>query len=240
MMKDVPYENKISQPLRRLLFSLLAQSMVFFLFFISTAAHADSVPTPTPVPPGGLQTTTSLSLPPGYEVLMQGSRPCRLRGQSPLIIYSNDDRFQQVFQHATETWNSAARILGLTPFFARTGNPSEADVTLDWSSRGLPPTAAGAVWWSSGEGVERVKGITMEPNTRLPEGNLAEILMQELGHVTGLGHSQDSRDIQYQAIHRQRYPSLSSVHLTERDMQALAWLYSQRNFVPIVGLRQIP
>jgi hypothetical protein len=227
-MKALSHGNEIGLPSRRLLVSLIAQSMAF-LFLLSVvvpAAHADiSIPS---------------ALPEGYEVLMHGSRPCRLQGKSPLLIYSNDDRFHQVFQFSVEIWNSAARIQGIAPPFACAGSPSEADVTLDWSGQGLPSSAAGAVWWSTGEGVERVKGITMEPNTRLPEGNLAEILIQELGHVTGLGHSRDDGDIMHLNISPQRYPCLSSVHLSTRDMQAFAWLYSQQTFVPIVGIRQAP
>ncbi|MDQ7826977.1 MAG: matrixin family metalloprotease [Candidatus Eremiobacteraeota bacterium] len=225
-MNTFSYENRTGHPLRRLLLSLITQTMVFLLFMsaVPAAAQAD--------------TSASSALPGGFEVLRQYGRPCRLQGQSPLLIYSNDDRFRQVFLYAIESWNNAARSLGMAPLFAGAGSLSEADVTLDWSGKGLPPYAAGGVWWYSGDEVERVKGITMEPNTRIPEGNLAEILMQELGHVIGLGHSQDSGDIMYQAMHRHRYPSLSSVHLTQRDMQAFAWLYSQQAFVPILGIRQ--
>lgn len=225
-MKTFSDRNEIGPPLRKLLLSLLAKFMAFFLFLSigATAARADI--------------SSSLVLPEGFEVLMLGGRPCRMQGQSPLLIYSNDNRFQHVFQYAMESWNSAARSIGMASLFAGAGSSPEADITLDWSGQGLPPYAAGAVWWLTGEGVERIKGITMEPNTGLPEGNLAEILMQELGHVTGLGHSRDNRDILYQAMHRHRYPFLSSVHLTPRDMQAFTWLYSQQTFVPIVGIRQ--
>ncbi|GEM_PF-2105179 len=226
-MNTISYRNENGPPLRRSLLSVIAKSMAYFflLSFLSTAAHADN--------------STSSVLPEGFEVLKHYGRPCRLQGQSPLLIYSNDDRFHQIFQYAVESWNNAARSIGMAPLFACAGSPSEADVTVDWSGQGLPSFAAGAVWWVTGDGVERIKGITMEPNTRLPEGNLAEILMQELGHVVGLGHSLDNRDILYKDMHRHRYPSLSSVHLTERDMQAFAWLYSQQIFVPIVGIRQV-
>jgi hypothetical protein len=228
IMDTFSHRNEKGQPLRVLLLSLLFHSMafLFFLVVMSTAARADI--------------STSPALPSGYEVLMQGGRPCRLPGKSPLLIYSNDDRFHQVFQFSVEIWNSAARIQGIAPPFACAASPSEADVTLDWSGQGLPSSAAGAVWWLTGEGVERVRGITMEPNTRIPEGNLAEILIQELGHVTGLGHSRDDGDIMHLNISPQRYPYLSSVHLSTRDMQAFAWLYSQQTYVPIIGVRQAP
>jgi len=218
--------NENGQPLMRVLLSFLAKSLAFFFLLsnLSTAAHADI--------------SASSSLPEGFEVLKHYGRPCRLQGQSPLLIYSNDDRFYKILLYAIESWNSASRSIGMAPLFACAGSASEADVTIDWSGNGLPSYAAGAVWWVSGEGVERVKGITMEPNTRLPEGNLAQILMQEMGHVVGLGHSQDNRDIMYQSMHRHRYPSLSAVQFTGRDMQALAWLYSQQTFIPIVALRQ--
>jgi predicted Zn-dependent protease len=196
----------------------------FFLSLLPAPAYADI--------------TASPALPGGFEVLMQGGRPCRLQGKAPLLIYSNDDRFYRVFMYALESWNNAARTIGIVPLFACAGSPREADVTVDWSGQGLPSYAAGAVWWLSDEGAERVKGISMEPNTRLPEGSLAEILMQELGHVVGLGHSSDSRDILYKDMHRHRYPSLSSVKFTQRDLQAFAWLYSQQAFIPILGLRQ--
>lgn len=225
-MKVFSCRNENGEPLMRLLLSLLAKSMAFFFLLsnLSTAAHAD--------------VSATTGLPEGFEVLKHYGRPCRLQGQSPLQIYSNDDRFYQVFKYAIESWNSAARSIGKPPLFAFAGSASEADVTVDWSGKGLPSYAAGAVWWVSGEGIERVKGITMEPNTKLPEGNLAEILMQEMGHVVGLDHSQDNRDIMYQSMHRHRYPSLSAVQFTGRDMQALAWLYGQQTFIPIVGIRQ--
>ncbi|MHC9544855.1 MAG: matrixin family metalloprotease [Vulcanimicrobiota bacterium] len=225
-MKIYSNRNENGQPLMRLLLSFIVKSMAFFFLLsnLSTAAHADI--------------STSTGLPDGFQVLRHYGRPCRLQGQSPLLIYSNDDRFYKILLYAIESWNSAARNIGMATLFASAGSAAEADITIDWSGKGLPSYAAGAVWWVSGEGVERVKGITMEPNTRIPEGNLAEILMQEMGHVIGLDHSQDNRDIMYQSMHRHRYPSLSSVKFTGRDMQALAWLYSQQTFIPIVGIRQ--
>lgn len=247
-----PYRNKNGQALRGLRISIIVKIMIlfFFLTIVSTTSYADVsigkdkfVITLSALrrfsslePQDELQAFAEPVLPDGFEILTLGDKPCRLKGQLPFLIYSNNDRFDRVFHYAIDSWNNAARSIGIKPVFASVASPSEADVTLNWSNKGLPSYAAAGVWWFTGDDAIIITRIVIEPNTSIPEGNLAEILMQELGHITGLGHSSDNHDIMYEAMHRKRYPSLSSVQLTQRDLQAFAWLYTQNPFFPITGL----
>lgn len=131
------------------------------------------------LPQGDQSPSSSLLLPDGFEVLMQKSRPCRLQGRTPFLIYSNDSRFQRVFRYAIDSWNNAAQSIGIKPLFEAAVNAAGADTTLDWPAK---------------------------------------------------------RDVMYHGMHTNRYPSLSSVQLTQRDIQALRWLYNQQTFVIIVGI----
>lgn len=59
--------------------------------------------------------------------------------------------------------------------------------------------------------------------------------MQELGHVLGLAHSEDRRDVMSHLMPTRRMYDSSAARLTERDRAALTWLYTQSEWVPILG-----
>ena len=59
-----------------------------------------------------------------------------------------------------------------------------------------------------------------------------ETLLQEMGHVLGLGHSEIGTDIMY---HRARNycPNLDLLAVSDRGKQMLIWLYNEKTYVPI-------
>lgn len=189
---------------------------------------------PAPAPPAPPTWNGSRELPAGYSVLTSLDRPCRV-ARPPFCVYTNGRG--DIVAHAVSSWNAAGQAAGLGNMFEIVTVPEGADVYLDWSRDRLPEGAAAAVWWDPNFGYRRVTGITVDPDPSLPPGNLAQILMQELGHVLGLDHSEDRSDVMYATMHTRRYPSLSAARLSGRDVQALAWLYDQQTFVPIVGRR---
>lgn len=108
-------------------------------------------------------------------------------------------------------------------------------MVVDWSGKGLPKDKAGGVFWNFGDGQARINKMVMDPLHQIPEGNRSQILLQELGHVLGLGDSSDSRDIMHPRMHSRSYGRGEFAKLTSRDLQAFQWLYSQQTFVPIVS-----
>ncbi len=67
---------------------------------------------------------------------------------------------------------------------------------------------------------------------------IAEDLVQELGHILGLGQSDDPRDMMGQhnlpPEHYDNHAPLEFVDLTRRDLAAVVWLFDQDRFVPMV------
>lgn len=182
---------------------------------------------------------TALGQPPGYSYISQFDKPCHLRPSDlPWKVYETNSSYRQVTDYVLSTYNKEASRLGLPAFFVRTQAPQQAQLTVDWSGRGLPRDKAGGVFWDANLGYKRVTSLAMDGQHRVPIGNRAQILMQEFGHVLGLGDSNISRDIMHPVMHTRRYYRLSQVNLTPRDREALQWLYRQPNWVPILGRGQ--
>lgn len=178
-------------------------------------------------------------LPSGYQVLRQFGKPCRLDPASlPWRIGTSDPRMEPIVTHALQTWNAEGLRLGVGPFFAAPLPDRPVDLVIDWSGRGLPPDKAGGVYWDAGLGYRRVTRLVMDGKHRVPDGNRAQILLQELGHVLGLSHSEDRGDVMFTVMQTRRLRSVSSARLTARDRAALEWLYAQPEWVPIVGPSQ--
>ncbi len=143
--------------------------------------------------------------------------------------------------HALVIWNAEGSRLGLGELFLPASSPEEAQLIVDWSGSGLPSDKAAGVFWDINLGYKRVLKITIEGGFRVPDGNKAQILLQEFGHVLGLDHSQDRDDVMYEVMHTRRLRRMTDARLTHRDRAALEWLYSQDETIPILGLgEEIP
>jgi hypothetical protein len=172
-----------------------------------------------------------------FEILVAGGKPCRIPSHRiPWFVHAGHPQALDVVDRAIAVWNEAGVQLGVGMFFQRTDNPQSADLLIQWSDPRLPPDKAAATWWDTGPEQRRVRGISMDGSMRVPDGNRAQILTHELGHVLGLGESDQGGDMMFYQMQRRRL-RLSDVHLTERDRLALQWLYAQRRFAPIKGRR---
>jgi hypothetical protein len=178
----------------------------------------------------------SAAQPAGYDFIRHQGKVVRHPIDSlPWRIYVSDQRHFEAFVHAVRTWNAAGHRQGYPDLFACVIDLKNADMVVDWSGKGLPPDKAAGVWWVRGNGQMRISKMVMDPMHKIPEGNRAQILMQELGHILGLGDSSDKRDIMYTVMKTRRHRKVKSAKLTSRDLAAFRWLYSQQSFVPIVS-----
>ena len=170
----------------------------------------------------------ALVLPPGYEIISQFDRPCRI--PSARLPWKVGTAWRgDLLEQAVRIWNEA----GYGTLFAIEPDLTRCDVVVDWSGAGLPPDKASATWWDAGLGWKRVLGITLDGRLPLPEGNHVQLLTHELGHALGLDHSAVDEDIMAERMHRRRYRSAPP--LTARDVEALGWLLGQEDWVPIKG-----
>ncbi|MFN8608374.1 MAG: matrixin family metalloprotease [Vulcanimicrobiota bacterium] len=192
---------------------------------ISARAHADwtfQIPPPDPPPP-----------PDRYEVLRIGSRPCHLPlERTPWRLEVGDGRYWPILERAMQVWNVGVQPLGMSYLFLPADPQNPPDIVLRWYDPQLPRDKAAATWWSTGLDVARVLGISLDGNFRVPEGNMTQILAHELGHVLGLGESQQPGDLMYYRTST-RPLSMQEVQLSPRDFQALRWLYAQEYYTPI-------
>lgn len=181
-------------------------------------------PNPAPAPPTReLPRNNGVSKPSGYDYIAVGNQSMRLDPASlPLTINPGSSEHTQTVQKAVDLWNSA----GLGTLFALTHG--QADITVDWSGRGL----------SAGSRAEtRMKTssrVVVPVDIRVKQGGrsryeLARVMTHELGHVLGLDHSNQRSDIMY------RSEGNGDLILSERDVRMVRWLYSQTDYVPVVG-----
>jgi hypothetical protein len=178
------------------------------------------------------------SLPPGFALLRAGMRACHIPPERlPWAVHAGDPRYSEVLDSAIDVWNQGALQLGRGALFVRVDDPQAADLELRWSDPRLPRDKAGATWWGLSEGGRRVLGLSLDGSFRVPQGNRVQILAHELGHVLGLGESQQPGDMMFFQMDRRRLTP-SQVRLSDRDLQALLWLYTQPTFAPIRGRRE--
>ncbi len=173
----------------------------------------------------------------------------------PLKVYSNHSKFNPpggfdtVIKRSLYTWNVVAESIGLTKrFFVTTNKSSEADILVDWSGNGLRRNALGVARMMfytsrSSRSVSRyvvLNGIIMKTPTSGNLGRITETLMQELGHLLGLGHSEGEegrKDIMSPMAHSHFHGNLSEVNMTDRDRQMLGWLYTRKKYIPAISKR---
>lgn len=176
---------------------------------------------------------TETGKPDRYEVITYQGQPMRwnLR-QLPLKIYSDHGRtgdtatqYAAVVRRVVEIWNRVGRESELKlDFFKIVEKRDQADIRLDWTGRHLLPGAQGTAYPSDGL-------VGMMPLDHFPGlGRVGETLLQELGHMLGVGHSEVPQDIMF---HRARNysPDLAHLGVTARDKQMLIWLYKQNQYV---------
>lgn len=168
-----------------------------------------------------------------FAILRIGNRPCRIApGRTPWRINVGDTRYWPILERAMQTWNMGVQPLGMTYLFLPADPEHPPDLTLKWFDPQLPRDKAAATWWSTGLDTARVLGISLDGSFRVPEGNMVQILAHELGHVLGLGESQQPGDLMYYRTPTQRLGP-GDVRLSQRDFEALRWLYGQEYFTPI-------
>ncbi|MCA9778355.1 MAG: hypothetical protein KC800_16625 [Candidatus Eremiobacteraeota bacterium] len=183
-----------------------------------------------------ISTLAAQAQPPGYDFIRSNGKVVRQPLDSlPWRIYVSDERHFEAFVHAVRTWNGAGHRLGYPDLFAVVRSLSDADMVVDWSGKGLPPDKAAGVWWDIQSDQAHILKFVMDPLHRIPEGNRSQILLQELGHVLGLGDSSDTRDVMHPLMHSKRYRNVKSANPSSRDLQAFNWLYTQNDFIPIVS-----
>lgn len=195
--------------------------------------------------------------PAGFEMweIVPG-RLVRLRlSDLPLRVYSNHadlpgaapqeaESLARIAARAISVWNEAALGAKLPRPFVLAADARQADVTIDWSGDGLGADVLGQARLVRASPVVADGVVMQRPSGDRPESIIAEDLLQELGHLLGLGHSQDANDMMGQHRHAPAeyriHEPLEFVEVTQRDLSALAWLYAQDNYVPIVSRRRAP
>lgn len=172
---------------------------------------------------------TATPCPGGYEILRVEGAVVRARAEDlPFRLSSTDPRYARVLAHALATWNTA----GQGTFFVLEPDPRQADLELDWTGRGLRPQAAGMTRMTLSPARAVPRGIVIDG--RRPEGTLTAVLIHELGHVLGLDHSRVPADIMYETEQNCDALPPEALGLSNRDRKALAWLYGQSRFVPVL------
>ncbi|PIB30757.1 matrixin family metalloprotease [Maribacter sp. 4G9] len=181
------------------------------------------------------------SRPSGYEYWgLNGYTRSLDRSYLPLKVYSNhlqfgvNESWSPIINKGIDTWNNAASSIGITSgFFELASSHQEADMTIDWSGHGLSGTTLGMATLTQSN-PSKVVGITMRPPGSDNALRTAEVLIQEMGHILGLSHSDDPADLMNGKAHPLHHADLSKIQLTTRDRQMLYWLYSQSNSIPII------
>lgn len=169
-----------------------------------------------------------------YDTQVQHGAPCRVSiEQLPLALYVEDERHLSTVRQAAEVWNAAGRALVGVRFFRVTPHKIAGAIPVNFDRRDLPPGIAGATWSTRGLARVQVVGISIRAMD-VPQGNLAEVVSHELGHVLGLDHSKNRYDLMADSMRPRRLESGTDVRLTARDLQMLQWLYTRRNAVHIV------
>ena len=188
-----------------------------------SSSYPRTQPRTVPAPPVSVP---GAGRPQGYDYIAVGGKTMRLDPSSlPLTINPGEGRYTQSVQKAVQIWNSA----GLGTLFAVTHGP--ADITVDWSGSAVFPGARAETRMRTSRSMVVPSGISVKTGGR-SHYQLARVMTHELGHVLGLDHSNSSSDIMY------RSETNGDLALSSRDLQMVKWLYSQSQYVPVVGSTQ--
>jgi hypothetical protein len=175
----------------------------------------------------------------GYDTLSYQGAPCRIPVERlPVAVTINNPRYLQTTEQAIEVWNEVGQKVVGKPFFriVGVGQHAQGAIPIEYEVDDLPRGAAGVTMLRKGRGQIQVEGISIK-TMNVPQGNLCEVITHELGHALGLDHSDHAQDMMYRSTHTHRLDSGEQVRLTQRDVDAIRWLYSQGQAVPIVASR---
>lgn len=182
--------------------------------------------------------------PAGYRVIMAGGLPARWRmSDLPLTIYSNhtmngfSSDLAALLQRSVYVWNTVGNSIGISAgFFRLVDSPTGADIKIDWSGEVIRQSGSSN---ALGIAYPQRNVVGMWPaNVYRSAGQACEVLCQELCHLLGPEHSNYSEDIMHGVAHGHFHGNLAEVSVTERDRQALHWLYTQSSYYPFYKQRR--
>ena len=172
--------------------------------------------------------TAERGRPSGYDYIAVNGKPMRLDpNKLPLSINPGQGEHAAIVRKSIELWNNA----GLGTLFVVTQDP--ADLTVDWSGRSVSPGARAETRMKTSSRIVIPSSISVKKGQK-SSYHLARVVTHELGHVLGLDHSQNPNDIMY------RSEGQGDLVLSERDLKMLRWLYSQNDYIPVVGSTKSP
>ena len=129
---------------------------------------------------------------------------------------------------AMDVWNAVG---GIPLTFRQTEHPLSADVEFRWIRRFAAHQAGTTDWETDGDGWLRSAVVTlaMEHEEGIPMSSefLRMVALHELGHVLGLPHSGDPKDVMH--------PGNRNLSLSDRDIRSVRRLYEDLASAKVSG-----
>lgn len=175
-----------------------------------------------------------------YTVMQINGNPCRVPADAlPIKVFTPTAPYRPVAQQAMDLWNRVGEQMPQPrTFFVQVTTPEEAQLVVDWMGEGLPPRAAAVTDFGMWTDHVVVRGIKLKDVAKADPGEVSETLAHELGHVLGLDHSENPKDLMY--ISQPHIFTKPTSRVSQRDNWMLSWLYSQQSAVPVRPLPPKP